>query len=246
MLTRVSRRTHGRWSFWRYNWLVHHKVIRALDRVRPQMRGTLVDVGCGRMPARTWLAGAFDRYLGVDLPDSIFLGDEPVTFYARGERLPLRDASVDTVLGLSLLKYVPNPDRILVEAHRVLRPGGSAVFEFTDVAPRDYPDDFHRFTRLEALDMLRRADLEPVEVVPIGGRWSRVGQSAIAPLMRLNRGPTRVLTELPVRASYIVVQLGSELLDRVFPDPKAVIAHLIVARRPAPSTGAATATNSQG
>lgn len=236
MLTRVSRRTPSRWTFWRYNWLAHHKVIRALDRIRSHVRGTLVDVGCGSMPARTWLRGAFDRYLGVELPGSGYLGDDRVSFYARGERLPLREASVDTVLGLSLLKYVADPRAFLAEARRVLKPGGALVLEFTQMAPLDDPHDYHRFTRLGALDLLRRADLEPVEVVPIGGLWSRVGLSVIAPLNRINRGPTRFLTEFPVRASYVVVQLGSELLDRMFSNPNEVIAHLIVARRPTSST----------
>ena len=61
---------------------------------------------------------------------------------------------------------------------------------------------------------------------------TRVGLSTIAGLNRLNRGPTRVLTEIPVRVLYIVLQLGFELLDRMFFDPREVLAHIVVARRP--------------
>jgi SAM-dependent methyltransferase len=197
------------------------------------------------MPARTWLRGAYDRYIGVELPGSAFKGDEPVTFYARGERLPLRDASVDTVLGLSVLTYMAEPLSFLMEARRVLKPGGSLVLEFTQMAPlHDAPHDYFRFTRFGALFLVRQSGLEPVEIVPVGGLWSRVGLSLIAPLNRLNRGPIRILTELPVRASYVVVQLGSELLDRMFSNPNEVLAHLIVARRPASSTDGPVATPS--
>jgi hypothetical protein len=70
-----------------------------------------------------------------------------------------------------------------------------------------------------------------VEFVQVGGLWARVGLSAIAALNRLNRGPTRVLTEIPVRILYVVLQLGFEALDRLFFDPREVLAHVVVARR---------------
>jgi hypothetical protein len=47
----------------------------------------------------------------------------------------------------------------------------------------------------------------------------------------VNRGPTRILTEIPVRVLYIVLQLWFELLDRLFFDPREVLAHIVVARR---------------
>jgi len=68
--------------------------------------------------------------------------------------------------------------------------------------------------------------------VPVGGLWARVGLSTIAALNRINRGPTRVLTEIPVRLLYIVLQVSFEILDRVFFDPREVLANIVVAKRP--------------
>ncbi len=227
----------GKWSVWKFNWLAHHKVIRALERARPFVRGTLLDVGCGTKPFATVLARKVERYWGADLPDSRFIADGRTRgrhpdVYARGEALPFRDGSLDTVLGLSMLTYLSEPARFLVEARRVLRPGGVLVLEFTQMAPlHDEPHDYFRFTRFGARWLLERAGFEPVEFVPIGGLMARVGLSTIAGLNRVNRGPTRVLTELPVRALYIGVQLLFELLDRIFFDPRETLAHLVVARR---------------
>ena len=124
----------GKWSVWRFHWLIHSKIVRALDRARPYLRGVLLDVGCGTKPfARVFEAG-LSKYWGADLPDSRFIGDaaggtppgrRPDVF-ARGEALPLRDASLDTVLGLSMLTYLPEPVLLLREAARVLRPGGAS------------------------------------------------------------------------------------------------------------------------
>ena len=61
---------------------------------------------------------------------------------------------------------------------------------------------------------------------------ARVGLTTIAALNRINRGPTRVLTEIPVRILYMILQSFFELMDRVFFDPREVLAHVVVARRP--------------
>jgi len=228
----LARTRTGRWTVWKYNWLANHKIIAALERARRHARGVLLDVGCGSRPFARAFEGRVERYLGVDLFDSRFLGGRPPDAYARAERLPLRDRSVDTVLGLSMLTYLPDPGEMLAEAHRVLRPGGMLLLEFTQMAPlHDEPHDYFRFTRYGAAHLLERAGFDPLEAIPIGGLMSRVGLSAIAALNRVNRGPARVLTEIPVRMLYVVLQLLFEGLDRLFFDPREVLAHLVVAKR---------------
>src|SRR5204862_8137890 len=133
------------------------------------------------------------------------LGDRRPDAYARGEALPFRAASMDTVLGLSMLTYFPEPREMLAEAHRVLKPGGTLLLEFTQMVPlHDEPHDYFRFTRYGAELLLRRAGFEPIEAVPIGGLGARVGLSTIAALARWNRGPTRGGTGVPVRVRYVV------------------------------------------
>ncbi len=231
-MSRLARTRTRRWSVWKFNWLANHKIIAALERARPHARGALLDVGCGSRPFAWVFDGQVDRYLGTDLRSSRFLGANPPDVYSRGEVLPLRDGSVDTVLGLSMLTYFPEPLALLREARRVLKPGGMLLLEFTQMAPlHDEPHDYFRFTRYGAAHLLGLAGFEPVEFIPIGGLWARVGLSNIAALNRINRGPTRVITEIPVRLLYVVLQLAYEALDRLFFDPREVLAHLVVARR---------------
>lgn len=231
-----ARGRPGRWSVWKFHWLINHKTIRALERAAPHASGTLLDVGCATKPFAPTLTGRVSRYLGVDLPDSRFVLDGPPErrpdAFARGEALPFRDASIDTVLGLSMLTYLPEPGLMLAEAHRVLRPGGTLILEFTQMAPlHDEPHDYFRYTRYGAAWLLERAGFELVAAIPIGGLWTRVGLSIIGALNRVNRGPTRVLTEIPVRALYVVLQLWFELMDRLFFDPREALSHLVVARK---------------
>jgi SAM-dependent methyltransferase len=222
----------GRFTPWKFNWLANHKILVALERVRHHARGELLDVGCGSKPFAPVFAGSVRRYWGSDLRGSRYLGGARPDAYATAEAQPFRGGVFDTVLGLSMLTYLPRPERMIAEARRVLRPGGVLILEFTQMVPlHDEPHDYFRFTRFGAEFLLREGGFEPIEIVPVGGLWARVGLSMIAALNRWNRGPTRILTELPVRFLYVVLQLGFEALDRLFFDPREVLAHVVVARR---------------
>jgi SAM-dependent methyltransferase len=221
------------WSVWKFHWMVNRRMIRALERARVHARGALLDLGCGARPFEPLFAGRVSRYWGTDLSRSPYLGDRAPDAFARAEGLPIRGASVDTVLGLSMLTYLEEPLLVLREAHRVLRPGGVLLLEFTQMAElHDEPDDYFRFTRFGAESLLRRAGFETIEAIPIGSLTIRVGTAWTEALNRVNRGPWRVLTEVPVRVLYIAIHVAFEMLDAVFPTPREVLGHLVVARKP--------------
>jgi SAM-dependent methyltransferase len=229
---RLTAGATGRFTPWKFNWLANHKILAALERVRVHASGDLLDIGCGSKPFAPLFAGRVRRYWGSDLAASRYLGAARPDAFATAEAQPFRDGVFDTVMGLSMLTYLPEPGRMIAEAHRVLKPGGVLILEFTQMVPlHDEPHDFFRFTRYGAEYLLRRNGFEPVEYVPVGGLWARVGLSLLAGLNRINRGPTRVLTELPVRLLYVVLQLLFEGLDRLFLDPREVLAHVVVARK---------------
>jgi len=93
-----------------------------------------------------------------------------------GHDLPLRDASVGSIVCSHVLEHVARPDRVIAEMHRVLRPGGGAYMTFLDVYPYHaspaYPD-YHRFKR-DAIELLL-CDWSSFTVLPGGG----LGQVAV-------------------------------------------------------------------
>jgi SAM-dependent methyltransferase len=211
---------------------VLHKVIDGLRTLAPYAHGDMLDIGCGSRPFEDIVRGRVRSIVGTDLPDSRYTAGARVDVYARAEALPFRDGSFDTVQALSVLTYLREPGRLTREASRVLRPGGVLILEATQMAPlHDAPHDYFRFTRFGAEALLNDARLDMVACVPLGGLWARVGLSLIAALNRLNHGPLRVLTEIPVRLLYIVIQVTCELMDRLFFTRGEHLSHLCVGRK---------------
>ena len=230
---RAPRVPAGRWSVWKFNWLAHHKLMAEIERVRHHARGVMLDIGCGSRSYQPLFEGQVERYVGVDLASGPYLGAPRPDVYARCEALPIRDGAVDTALSISVMNYLPEPARMVGEAWRVLRPGGILLAEFTQMRPHDQAlHDYLRYTREGAAWLLERAGFEILESRPIGGLMARVGLSAIGALNRINRGRTRVLTEIPVRLLYVLIQVGFEALDLLLTDPRECLGHLVVARKP--------------
>jgi SAM-dependent methyltransferase len=97
--------------------------------------GTILDIGCGSALVADRVLDVNARYVGLDFP-AHHLGYaakrfldmprqlETVFIRGDGERLPLRDGTVDVVVLSEVLEHLLEPDRAVWEISRVLRPGG--------------------------------------------------------------------------------------------------------------------------
>ncbi len=157
----------------------------------------LLDLGTSK-PYRKEMEILRDRapmpYLALDVRPSKW-----VDLVADGHELPLRDASVGSIVCSHVLEHVARPDRVINEMHRVLRPGGGAYMTFLDVYPyhasSTYPD-YHRFKR-DAIELLLR-DWSSFSVLRGGG----FGQVAV------NHAPERLVPIARAMANYV---------DRLYP-----------------------------
>lgn len=107
-----------------------HDVLRAALAALPGEAPLIVDLGCGRGDGvdlvRASRQGA--RWIGVDIAQSAEVDErrrsdaEFRTF--DGVHLPLDDASVDLIYTQQVFEHVEQPDPLLADVARVLRPGG--------------------------------------------------------------------------------------------------------------------------
>jgi len=159
-------------------WFAFLREERNLARTCQSLRGTVLDVGCADGSPRNYLAPDA-TYVGLDYFSTAtdWYGTRP-DIYGDAQSLPLRDGSVDHALLLDVLEHLPDPERCLVELHRVVKPGGSLTIQVPFIYPlHDAPLDFHRWTRYGLRRSARRSgfriDVEsaighPLETAALG------------------------------------------------------------------------------
>lgn len=108
---------------------VYQAVLEALDPA-PGLR--LLDIGCGSGMFVSLAAAAGLTVAGIDAaPPLLEIARErvPDGDFRKGdlETLPHADASFDLVTGFNAFQFAASPARALVEAARVVRPGGALV-----------------------------------------------------------------------------------------------------------------------
>ena len=111
-----------------------------LSMLQPGPNDTVVDLGAGSMQYTVELAKqACGRVIAVDLlvpaGSAEWARSHNLTaLNADALKLPFANHSIDRVVVSSLLQAVPDPDRMLAECHRVLKPNGFLVL----IVPNHY------------------------------------------------------------------------------------------------------------
>lgn len=120
------------------------RVVELLDPILKQgMR--VLDVGCGTGIMAPAVLSKKARYQGVDLSRNMILeakakygdieaAEDSVVFaVADVEKMPFPDAHYDVLLALGLLEYFENPQHVVDEIVRVVKPGGSIIVSVPNV-----------------------------------------------------------------------------------------------------------------
>jgi SAM-dependent methyltransferase len=113
-----------------------------------------------------------ERYIGMDLPGP----DSRADLAWDGNVIPLPDASVDCALLTEVLEHCPEPQRVLTEVHRVLKPEGFLFITVPFIWPiHDVPHDEFRYTPYSLQRMLSKAGFADPSIEATGGRHAMLG-----------------------------------------------------------------------
>jgi SAM-dependent methyltransferase len=134
-----------------------HHLLRLVDFDGYRGRKVL-EVGCGAGVDLVRFARGGADVTGVDLAQSA-VDLARANFQQQGlagefrvadaERLPFPDNAFDLVYAHGVVQYTANPARLVAECHRVLKPGGEAIFQV-----------YNRRSWLNALSKLMKVGLE--------------------------------------------------------------------------------------
>lgn len=176
--------------------LVRSSILSALKETLPSFCGTLLDVGCGYMPYKQLVLAPpsrTEKYIGLDLKDNTY---QKPDLEWDGITIPLADSSVDCVLATEVFEHCPEPNVVMSELIRVLKPGGLLFFTVPFLWPlHDVPHDEYRYTPYALDRHLRNVGFEQIQFKALGG-WDASLAQMIGLWVRRRPMPPRKRTIL--------------------------------------------------
>ncbi len=141
----------------------------------PEVRGVMLDYGCGGQPYKDLFLPSLKQYIGADVAAAN--GVELDVKIVPGQPLPMPDASIDTILSTQTLEHLPDTDMYLSECARLARPQGVLIL----TAPMQWrhhevPYDYFRFTKYGLTTLLQRHGFAIKSISSCGGVYALLGQ----------------------------------------------------------------------
>ena len=194
------------------NWLICRLLEDAIRAEAPRARGRLLDVGCGHRPYEPYFRPYVDRYIGLEFP--VTSGVRQGDVHGSSLVLPFASNSFDTVVSFQVLEHVTDPQDMITECLRVLRPGGRLLVTANFLwGLHEVPPSSFRFPRYGFELLLDRAGGADISVVPMAGAWVTTGQRIAYALHRQTRSWPALL-RVPLLFGVQWCASGLDRLDR--------------------------------
>ena len=159
---------------------IRRAIFIALRETSKSFHGKLLDVGCGKMPYRSYILEhtQVSKYVGLDI-DTAMIYDPKVKpdFFWDGKKMPFENNSFECAMATEVLEHCPEPELILKEIYRVLKIGG--IFFFT--VPflwnlHEVPHDEYRYTPFSLERHLKNSGFTDIKIKATGGWHASMAQ----------------------------------------------------------------------
>lgn len=127
-------------------YFVRRRIYKSVEKMAPDLKGELLDFGCGRKPYKDLFSVA--KYVGLDIEqEGHDHTDEPVDVFYDGKVIPFENNHFDSCFSCQVFEHVFELDASLQEIRRVMKPGGKALFLVPFVwDEHEVPYDFARYS----------------------------------------------------------------------------------------------------
>ena len=202
------------------SYFIRKRLLTAIEKLAPSLRGRLMDFGCGSKPYRALFS--VDEYVGVDFenPGHPHLNEQIDIFYD-GKSLPFSDQSFDSVFSSEVFEHIFNLEDMLPEIERVMKPGAMILVTCPfAISEHEVPNDYARYSSFGLKHLFQKNGFEVVEFVKTGNSVETVYQLWA---MYIHQHITPFLRKIPVIRSifrflaYTSINLAGLLFSKILP-----------------------------
>ena len=148
---------------------------KAMSIFSSELKGRLLDVGCGSKPYQELFA--VDDYIGLDIDNEASRNRKIADYFYDGKTFPFNEDEYDSVLCNQVLEHVFNPDEFLSEIKRVLKPGGRLLLTVPFVwDEHEQPHDYARYSSFGLKALIDKNGFNVIEYKKIGTDVSTIFQ----------------------------------------------------------------------
>ena len=151
------------------NWLIYDLGDKFRLKYSSLYKGVLYDLGCGEAPFKNFFLQYADQYIGVDWLESPHATEENVEADLN-KHLPVDSEVADSIISISVMEHLYEPQRFLNEAFRILKPNGNVIIQVPwQWNVHEAPYDFFRYTPYSLQHMFENAGFKDVLIEPQSG-----------------------------------------------------------------------------
>jgi SAM-dependent methyltransferase len=144
-----------------------------------ELNGKVLDIGCGKMHFKKIIESSpkVKEYIGLDLEPGKFNYSSKADIYWDGVTMPIPDNSIDSSILFEVIEHCENPNIVISEAYRVLKPGGTILFSSPFLYQlHGIPNDHQRFTPFGLESAMKRNGFKDIKIIPSGSWDASLGQ----------------------------------------------------------------------
>jgi len=165
MVKPSSFHNNKRW----HNWIVYDINDKFLQKYSKSLKGHLVDLGCGEAPYKKYFLQFVDKYTGVDWSNTLHNSKIDIHSDLNVE-IDLEDEVADSIVSISVLEHLLEPQVFLNESFRILKKDGRMLLQVPwQWRLHEIPHDYFRYTPYALKNMFTKAGFNDVKIEATSG-----------------------------------------------------------------------------
>jgi len=217
-----------------FNWLIKKVNNDFVKKNLHLMQGEVYDLGCGIRPYEEDILKYANNYFGLDWFNTQHSLCADIVADLNSP-LPLKNAIADTVISFQVLEHLYEPQVMLNESFRILKPG-KRIFVAVPFNwwVHEAPYDFFRYTCYGIKYLLKKAGFIDINVHAVTGFWSMWCLKFNYQSARLIRGTTllRWLIRVMLTPIWFLDQIIAPVLDKFWQGKEETAGYFVKARKP--------------